>query len=157
MRPEKSRKESPSPISNVICTEQPNDSHLVFVSDENGISSVFEQIMSLLRSDLNRCLTLIYATSGLQSQAIFRAELESLEKRFPAQLATHYLINRCPASYDNPGLNLQILEVVINCNIKQFMKFLVVGHPELVESVTDRLCFLGVASTQIYSQTIKSF
>jgi hypothetical protein len=157
MRTEKSRKESPSPISNVICTEPPNEAHLVFISDEYGISSVFEQIIALLRSDLNRCLTLIYATSGLQSQAIFRAELESLEKRFPSQLVTHYLIKRSSASYGNPGLNLQILEVVINCNIKQFIKFLVVGYSELVESVTDRLCFLGIDSNQIYSQTIYSY
>lgn len=128
--------------------------HFVFVSDESGIVTAFEQIKSKLRGELNGCLTLIYSTTVYLSQPLFKAELESLEKRFQSKLITHYVFNRNPNPSDNPDTHQQILEIVINSNICGMIQFSVMGHDEFAGMIAGRLQFLGIKTNQISSQII---
>ena len=130
------------------------DSHFVFITDDSGIDSAFELIKSKLRSELDNCLTLIYSIAGDTSHHLFKAEIETIEKRFPAQLISHYVSGSEPVPGNNAGINQQILEIVINSNVRKSMQFQVFGEAQLVESVIDRLHFLGIHPTQINSQII---
>jgi len=134
---------------------KPQDSaHFVYISDESGIITAFDQIKSKLRCELNGYLTLIYSTPVYLSQPLFRAELENIEKRFQSRLITHYVYNRNPHPSDNPDNHQQILEIVINSNTCRMMQFLILGHEEFASTVTGRLQFLGIKSDQISSQII---
>jgi Na+-transporting NADH:ubiquinone oxidoreductase subunit NqrF len=127
------------------------NAHFVFVTGENGIHTVFDLIKSKLKNDQNSCLTLIYFTTAYVSQPLFKAELESLEKRFPTKLITHYLFSANQINPENTTWHQQILEIVINSNTCNTMPFLILGDDELVAFVSDRLHFLGVKSNHIYS------
>jgi hypothetical protein len=152
MQTEKRVKE---PVSSRTKNVSPEESaHFVYISDESGIISAFEQIKSKLRSELNGCLTLIYSTPVYLTQPLFRAELENLEKRFQSKLITHYVFNRNPRPSDNPDTHQQILEIVINSNICGMMKFLILGHEEFAGMIDGRLQFLGIKTYQIKSQII---
>jgi len=130
-----------------------SDSHFVFITDDSGIIAVFELIKSKLGMEANNCLTLVHSVSGHLGHPLFKAELESIEKRFPSQLLSHYLFRGNLTLRENTDSIQQTLEIIINCNLRKFMKFLVQGEPEFVESVSERLVFLGIRTTQIYSQT----
>jgi hypothetical protein len=133
---------------------QEASAHFVYISDESGIITAFEQIKSKLSSELNGCLTLIYSTPVYLSQPLFRAELESLERRFQSRLITHYVFNRNPRPSDNPDTHQRILEIVINSNICRMMQFSILGHEEFAGMIAARLQFLGIKTNQISSQII---
>lgn len=130
------------------------NSHFVFVTDHNGIDSVFELLKSKLKNELNSCLSLVYSITEHLPLPLFKAELESLEKRYPSQLITYYVFNKNAVAPENSELNQQILEIVINCNTCDFMEFMIMGHEDLVPMVIDRLQFLGIKSNQINSKII---
>jgi len=130
-----------------------HDSHFVFITDDSGIVAVFEQIKSKLGLEANNCLTLVYSISGKEGQPLFKAELESIEKRFPAQLLTHYLFNGNLVLRENADQIQQTIEIIINSNLRKWMQFLVHGEADFVESVSERLHFLGIQPIRIYSQT----
>lgn len=135
-------------------TLQEKNAHFVFITSENGIHIVFDLIKSKLKNEHNCCLTLIYFTSAYLSQPLFKSELESLERRFPSKLITHYLFTGNQNHPENSIWHQQILEVVINSNTRTTMQFLILGNEELVGIVTDRLHFLSIQSNHIYSQII---
>ena len=130
-----------------------HDSHFVFITDDSGIVPVFEQIKSKLGLEVNNCLTLVYSISGKEGQPLFKAELESIEKRFPAQLLTHYLFSGNLIPRENTDQIQQALEIILNCNLRKLVQFLVLGKADFIESVSERLHFLGIKPNQIYSQT----
>jgi hypothetical protein len=133
---------------------RPQEAHIVFVTDDHGISSAFELLKLERTRGLENFLTLIYIISGNEPKPLFRAELENIERRFPSRLITYYIHSKhstCPADTD---IHQQILEVVINCNTCTIMQFQVTGQDELVGMVNDRLQFLGIKSNQICSQII---
>jgi len=133
---------------------QQKNAHFVFITGENGIHIVFDLIKSKLKNDQNSCLTLIYFTSSYVSQPLFKAELESIEKRFPSKLITHFLFTANQNHPENTAWHQQILEIVINSNTFSVMPFLIIGKEELVASVNDRLHYLGIKSNHIYSHII---
>jgi len=130
-----------------------HDSHFVFITDDSGIVAVFEQIKSKLGLEVNNCLTLVYSISGKEGQPLFKAELESIEKRFPAQLLTNYLFSGNLIPRENADQIQQALEIILNCNLRKLVQFLVLGEADFIESVSERLHFLGIQPNQIYSQT----
>ena len=130
-----------------------HDSHFVFITDDSGIVAVFEQIKSKLGLEANNCLTLVYSISGKEGQPLFKAELESIEKRFPAQLLTNYLFSGNLIPRENADQIQQALEIILNCNLRKLVQFLVLGEADFIESVSERLHFLGIQPNQIYSQT----
>ncbi len=152
MQTEKKVKDSVSSRNKNAVQEE--SAHIVYISDECGIITAFEQIKSKLRSELNGCLTLIYSTPVYLTQPLFKAELESLEKRFQSRLITHYVFNRNPRPSDNPDTHQQILEIVINSNICGTMQFSILGHEEFAGMIAGRLKFLGITTNQIKSQII---
>jgi hypothetical protein len=135
-------------------TLQKKNAHFVFITGDNGIHIVFDLIKSKLKNEHHCCLTLIYFTSAYLSQPLFKAELENLEKRFPAKLISHYLFTGNQNYPENSIWHQQILEIVINSNTRTAMQFLILGNEELVGTLTDRLHFLSIHSTHIYSQII---
>jgi hypothetical protein len=152
MLPEK-KPEDPT-LTGHLNNSSGDSAHFVFISDESGIITAFEQIKSKLRSEFNGCLTLIYSTPVYLSRPLFRAELENLEKRFPSKLITHYVSNRSPHPSDNPETHQQIMEIVINSNTCGMMQFLILGQEEFAGMVIGRLQFLGIKSNQLNSQII---
>jgi hypothetical protein len=128
--------------------------HFVYVTGESGIIEVFELIEAKLKSQPDSCLTLIYFTSVYLSQPMFKAELESLEKRFPSRLIIHYLFCRNQHHPENFETHQQILEIVINSNTCSTIQFLIQGNEEMISTIADRLHFLGIKSNQIHSQII---
>ena len=154
MPSEKKLTESPLMTARFNRISPAKHDHFVFITGESGIIDVFERIKSKLRNETDSCLTLVYFTSAYLSQPLFKAELESLEKRFPSKLITHYLFVRTQNHPENIEGHQQILEIVINSNTSSTMQFLILGSEEMVSSVTDRLHFLGVKSNHIHSQII---
>ena len=153
MQTDTNQKVAFSTISSGATVELVNDFHLVFITNDSGIVGVFEQIKSKLGLEINNCLTLVYSVSDKESQPLFKAELESIEKRFPAQLQTHYLFKGNLIARENADQIQQTLEIIINCNLRKLMLFWVQGETDFVESVSERLHFLGIQPSQIYSQT----
>ena len=129
------------------------DTHVVFIADQSGISTAFEMIKSMLGSGQNNCLTLIYSIPENTVQPLFKAELESIEKRYPAQLLSYYVSGKGLIPRDQIDKIQQLLEIVINCNTRRSMQFLLMGQTEQTETVAGRLYYLGINTTQIYSQT----
>ncbi len=128
------------------------DLHLVFVTDDAGISTAFELLKSNLSLELDSCLTLVYTISEDPNHFLFKAELKSLVKRFPTQLITYPLHHGELVSSYNCGAIQRVLEIVLNCNVRKHLQFLILGQAGLVETATDRLQFLGIDSGQIHSQ-----
>jgi ferredoxin-NADP reductase len=135
-------------------THEDRGSHFVFITAEYGIIDVFERIKSKLKNDPFSCLTLIYFSSACLSQPLFKAELESLEKRFPSKLITHFMFCRNEHFPEYLESHQQVLEIVINSNTFSEMQFLVSGDAEMLSTVGDRLHFLGITSNHIHSQII---
>jgi hypothetical protein len=136
-------------------SRNPANTHYVFIADENGISIVFTELKSKLADNSTGFLTLIHSTDQDKKIPLFKAELQSLEKRFSHQLEIHYISNG-----DNNLLSKTILqetlEVVINSNINNDMQFQVFGNDKLVELVMEELCFLGIKQNQISFQKINN-
>lgn len=140
------------PLGKSQSTEESD--HLVFITSESGILGVFEQLKSRLKNHSESFLSLIYFTSAYLSQPLFKAELENLEKRFPSKLITHFIFCRnqeLPESFEN---HQQILEIVINSNTCNTIQFLIHGKDEMINTISDRLHFLGIKSNHIHSQII---
>ena len=130
------------------------DTHLVFITNESGISSVFESVKAGLGNGSKGCLTLIYSTSAYLSQPLYKAELESLERRFPSRLIIHYVFGRAQNARENLESHQRVLEIVINSNTCMKMQFLVAGQDEFSGMIIGRLKFLGITTNQIISQII---
>ena len=128
--------------------------HFICISSESGIIQAFEQIKSRLGGELNSCLTLLYSIPADLSLPLFKAELDSLEKRFPSRLITYYLFSHPHHPFENSGRHQQVLEIVINSNTCTRMQFQVLGQEDFVGMVVERLHFLGIKTYQIKSQII---
>jgi len=128
--------------------------HFICISSESGITAAFEQIKAALRGEANQCLTLVYSTPADPTQPLFKAELESLEKRFPSRLITHYVSSQHLHAADNSASHQRILEIIINSNTFGRMQFQVLGQEDFAGMIIDRLQFLGIPTNQIISQII---
>jgi hypothetical protein len=154
MQTVKNQKESSTPISGDEKLGAGPTLHSVYITDNTGIDRVFERIKSRLREEQFSCLTLIYSIIEGSPVPLFSGELETIERRFPAQLITYYvpvidLVFPC-----QPERFQSQLEIVINSNICKHMQFMVHGEASLVEVVVGRLTFLGINATQIHSQIL---
>jgi len=128
--------------------------HFVYITDNAGIDRVFERIKSRLREEQFSCLTLIYSILEGSPDPLFSGELETIERRFPGQLITHYVpVKERVFPCQSERLQFQ-LEIVINSNLCRNIQFMVHGAASLVEVVVGRLTFLGVNATQIHSQIL---
>jgi len=126
-----------------------DETHVVFIADELGIGNAFETIKSKLGNGQNNCLTLIYSIPDNPVQPLFKAELESIEKRYPAQILTYYVSGKGILPIDQTDKIQQILEIVINCNTRKRMQFEMRIQAEQAETVAGRLTYLGINPTQI--------
>jgi hypothetical protein len=126
-----------------------DESHFVFITDESGIGQAFETIKSMLGGGKNNCLTLIYSVPENPAQPLFKAELESIEKRYPAQILTYYVTGKGILPIDQMDKIQQILEIVINCNTRKWMQFRMMVRAEQTETIAGRLTYLGINPTQI--------
>ena len=150
MKPELKHHETHFPYLKNRGSEQ--DNHFVFVTDDSGISSAFNQIKSHLRNEEFSFLTLIYFVLDAATQPLFKSEIENLEKRYPSKLITHFVFSESRISPDNFEKYQQILEIVINSNTCDEIQYLIIGELNLFGMISDRLHFLGINSNQIKSQ-----
>ncbi len=128
--------------------------HFVYITDNAGIGRVFESIKSRLQEEQFSCLTLIYSILEGSADPLFSGELETIERRFPAQLITYYVpVKELVFPCQSESFQSQ-LEIVINSNICKNLQFMILGEASLVEVVVGRLSFLGVNATQIHSQIL---
>lgn len=152
MQVQKNQKQYAAATSGIKPDGSANDSHVVFISDDSGIACTFESIKLRLSNGPNSCLTLIYFVSEHPSQSLFKAELDGVGMRFPTQLITYYISDRSLNPLVNAGMNHQILEIVINSNVRKSMQFQIMGEAELAEKIAERLNFLGIHSNKIHLQ-----
>jgi len=135
-------------------TGNPTCIHTVFITDEKGISLVFNELKSKLADHPTDFLTLIYTTNQDEKLPLFKAELTSLEKRFSHQLEIHYT-SYVPSTSTNKPIFQETLEVVINSNLSDKMLFQVFGDEELIELAIELLWFLGIRENPFNFITIK--
>ena len=136
-------------------SENAVNTHYVFIADEDGISLIFTELKSKLADNPTGFQTLIYSINQIEKIPLFKAELQSLEKRFFHQLEIHYISNGVNTSLSKYILQ-GTLEVVINSNLNNDMFFNVFGTEKLVDLVMEKLCFLGIKQNQIVTQKLNN-
>lgn len=132
-------------------TESVNDSHYVLIADETGIAIAFNRLKKTLADHSFGCITLVYAFLNDVPHPLYKAELQSLEKRFSNLLEVFILTHEAKASIMKAKIQKSI-EVIINSNINNVMQFYAGGNAEMVEQVKKILYFLGIKETQITTE-----
>ena len=94
-------------------------------------------------------MLIVYSIHKQLTHPLFKSELKCLERQFPTHLLIYYVINKNNSVSDNSDTHQQTLEVIINSNISNKVKFLLSGENEFVEFITNRLLFLGIKQNQI--------
>ncbi len=131
--------------------ESGNDSHYVLIADETGITVAFNHLKTKLAEHSYGCITLVYAFLYDVPHPLYKAELQSLEKRFSNLLEVFIISHEAKASVMKAKIQKSI-EVIINSNFNTVMQFYVGGNSEMVEQVRQLLCFLGIKETQITTE-----
>ncbi|HNX08459.1 MAG TPA: hypothetical protein PLQ44_03675 [Candidatus Paceibacterota bacterium] len=131
--------------------ESGNDSHYVLIADETGIAVTFDRLKKTLAEHSFGCITLVYAFLNDVPHPLYKAELQSLEKRFSNSLEVFIISHEAKASVMKAKIQKSI-EVIINSNINTVMQFYAGGNAEMVEQVKKLLCFLGIKETQIITE-----
>jgi len=127
----------------------PNDSQLVFITDETGIFDAFEQIKGQLSQLTAGFIILIYAINESDDNHLpFLRELNILEKRFFKKIIVYKLHTYSVTFYDS-SLIQEFLEAIFNSSIEPKLEFSIFGPAEFVNQITDILGFLDVKSSFI--------
>lgn len=130
------------------------DTHEVLVADDFGIHAAFECVKLNLGTRQKNCISLVYSVNGPLSHILYKAELESLERRFISQLLTYYAFPGGPDRQTSCPVQ-QKLEIIINSNTCKALKFNVLGREDHVLKSIGCLLFLGIKPSQIQSQIFK--
>jgi len=116
--------------------------HFVYVVNEEGMSSIFEEFKQKLV--FQHHASLIYFSSN--DNFIFSKELDILQKRYPTQ----FILYKIREELVDASTSVQeLLEAVINSNTKDKLLFILSHDEELIHIVSDRLWFLGICKNQI--------
>lgn len=135
-----------------IDTKSGNDAHYVLIADETGIAIAFNRLKKTLADHSFGCITLVYAFLNDVPHPLYKAELQSLEKRFSNLLEVFIISHEAKASIMKAKIQKSI-EVIINSNINAAMQFYAGGNAEMVEQVKKLLCFLGIKEAQITTES----
>ncbi len=123
----------------------------IFVTDPKGIQLTFEQLKYELEKELDDFITVIYLVPREQSTPLYSSELDILEYRFIHKLLIYYIYYDYTNLIDQ-NLSQKILEVLINSNTGNVMRFFINGDKDLVDFTSDRLLFLGIKESNISTQ-----
>ena len=116
--------------------------HFVYVVNEEGMSSIFEDLKQKLV--FQHHASLIYFSSN--DNFIFSKELDILQKRYPTQ----FILYKIREELVDASTSVQeLLEAVINSNTKDKLLFILSHDDELIHIVSNRLWFLGICKNQI--------
>jgi ferredoxin-NADP reductase len=118
--------------------------HSVYIIDEEGIISIFEELKEMLALQPESHTTLIYCSA--KNNAIFDKELEILQKRYPTRLILYPVREKV---IDISASLQELLEAVINSNTKYRQIFILSGNEELIYIASNHLWFLGISKNQI--------
>ena len=132
-------------------TKSGSDAHYVLIADETGIPIAFNRLKKKLADHSFDCITLVYAFLNDVPHPLYKAELQSLEKRFSNLLEVFIISHEVKASIMKAKIQKSI-EVIINSNINTVMQFYAGGNAEMVEQVKKILYFLGIKETQITTE-----
>jgi hypothetical protein len=133
-------------------SEIKQNSHIVFISDEYGISEAFIHIKKKLAGYVIPYLTLIYVVSRSNSRHLFHRELSILEKRYFEHLLVFYIAEE----EEDIFFKQEFLEAIINSNISKELKFTIYGNSEFEAQITGYLRFLDIEPSFIESIKINN-
>src|SRR5436190_14739613 len=116
--------------------------HYIFIADATGMASVYPTLKETLATSAYQHVTLLYCSGD--NQYIFRKELEILQTHYPAQLFVSYHSNaldkRCVFQQEDTEVIAQEdVEVILNANTMQQMRFIISGNAAFTAKVTDSL------------------
>jgi hypothetical protein len=116
----------------------------VYIVDAQGIQNAFPKIKTMLKEEPDCYLSVLYFSNDLIAHALFRRELELLERRFQSRL-TVILVD----TNEMMMFNSERIEVIINCSIVENQQFVVAGEPAFVSLVVGQLLFLSINKNKI--------
>lgn len=129
--------------------------HYIFIADATGMASVYPTLKERLTTAADQHVTLLYCSGD--NQYIFRKELEILQTHYPAQLFVSYHSNAVDERCVSQQQDLEVIaqedvEVIVNANTMQQMRFVISGNTEFTTKTIDFLTFLGIKDIQIHEQ-----
>ena len=129
--------------------------HYIFIADATGMASVYPTLKERLATAAYQHVTLLYCSGD--NQYIFQKELEILQKHYPAQLFVSYHSNtpdgrRVSQQQDWEIITQEDVEVIVNANTMQQMRFVISGNAAFTAKIIDFLTFLGIKDVQIHKQ-----
>lgn len=124
----------------------------LFVSAGSGITPVISLIKTILSTEKESMVTLLYGNKGLSS-VIFKEQLEGLKDKYLKRFSIHYIFSREQTEADfNYGRidnnKLQQLSRLMNFN--SIDNFFICGPEPLIHSTKDFLTSRGIDSQKIH-------
>lgn len=134
-----------------MLTSAAKNVHLVYLTDDIGIASVYPFLRSKINKTDNRHISLIYySATGIYH---FRKEIEILLIRYPVKLYASFA--RLNGS-DGADFSGEEIEALINANTMPAMSFVISGKPAFRLKLEELLRFLGVNDIRIQEQFFSS-
>ena len=129
--------------------------HYIFIADTTGMASVYPTLKERLATAADQHVTLLYCSGN--NQYIFRKELEILQTHYPTQLFVSYHSNTLDGRFVFQQKDIEVIaqedvEVIVNANTMQQMRFIISGNAEFTTKIIDFLTFLGIKDIQIHEQ-----
>lgn len=132
----------------------------VFVGAGSGITPLFSMIKTILKSEPQSSIELIYG-SRFEDQIIFKSALNELEKNYSDRFKILYIVSKPSASW--AGLKGRINQASIVYYLKQELgtdilnsHYFICGPEELTQQVKSSLAIFEVPETHIHSELFTS-
>lgn len=124
----------------------------VFFAAGSGITPIISIIKTILLTEHNSSVTLVYGNKNLQS-IIFKEEIEALKDKYLRRLRVYYILSREKTESDfNYGRidesKCNHLSKLINFNIID--DFFICGPEKMIYTVKDFLCGWGIEPEKIH-------
>ena len=124
----------------------------LFIAAGSGITPVISLIKTILATEKESCVTLMYANRSLSS-VIFKDELEALKDKYMQRLTVHYIFSReqTEAGFNYGRIDdekLKQLSRLVNFN--SIDHFFICGPEPLIYSTRDFLINNGIDTDKIH-------
>jgi hypothetical protein len=123
------------------------NNHLVYITDEAGMASVFPELAQALAAESLTAVTILYQSNS--THFVFARELNILERHFPARLCVLY---ESTAVADSDTSYQRAIEAIINANTIPTIRFILSGRCSFIEQSKAVLQFLGANTIIVHEQ-----
>ncbi|MCF0069643.1 hypothetical protein LZD49_04115 [Dyadobacter sp. CY261] len=127
----------------------PGTYHFVFITDEAGISSTFQDVKKQVVQGNDNHVSLICFAENRDH--LFVKELGIMHSHFPDRFLTYF---EEAASLESGPIPQETLESVINENTRDVLHFYLTGSAYFVHLVYQYLIFLGIPTSGITTHEI---